>query len=225
MSLFFETSPPRTIPAEDLAEWEAAWEREAGLRLLDYLSGITKKALSLLSKEARDWFRVDLSDPPNWFDSTQPHLVAHELHRRFGNMPTARAEWIDYGEDTSEALEVLFTVGSAVRSIRGVKQEQAAHFLRVLDAGIRLGHTTTKAHVLPWEPLAKTGKKTTEGASLGGKTRDKWKSRSEEMQGAVDKIHDEDPDRSYEHIKRLANRRHGFPLSALKRYTKNPRMK
>ena len=61
------------------------------------------------------------------------------------------------------------------------------------------------------------------GASEGGKTRSKWKDNSGEMQEAINALHLERPGVSYEELKRLAQRRHGYPLSALKRYTKNPR--
>lgn len=74
-------------------------------------------------------------------------------------------------------------------------------------------------------PMAKRGQKVTKGASKGGKTRAKWSLREHEMQADIDAVYAEDPTRSYEHIKRIVTQRKGFPESALKRYTTNPKRK
>jgi len=75
------------------------------------------------------------------------------------------------------------------------------------------------------DPDKLRGRKVKEGASEGGLSQSKWPDRAEEMQAAIDAIHANDPGLSYEKVKRLASRRHGFPLSALKRYTTNPAKK
>lgn len=69
------------------------------------------------------------------------------------------------------------------------------------------------------------GRKVRQGASNAGKKQSKWPKRSKEMQAAIDAIHAEEPSLSYEEVKRRASRRHGFPVSALKRYTINPAKK
>jgi len=75
------------------------------------------------------------------------------------------------------------------------------------------------------DPDALRGEKTIQAASEGGKARAKWSGQSETMQAAVNAVHAERPSISYEEVKRIVSRRYGYPLSALKRYTKNPRRK
>lgn len=74
-------------------------------------------------------------------------------------------------------------------------------------------------------PHARRGNKTLRSASAGGKTRAQWPSRKDELQAAVDAIHKESPALTYEEIKRRAQKRYGYPQSALKRYTTNPNKK
>jgi hypothetical protein len=74
-------------------------------------------------------------------------------------------------------------------------------------------------------PFAKRGFKVVKGASEGGKKQAKWPGKADEMQQAVDSIFAENPQHSYERIKQIASQRHGYPLSALKRYTSNPHRK
>lgn len=147
MSLFFEKKTQKLT-----AEEHADYEREAGLRVLNYLNGISKKAVSILPPKGRDWFKVDLSESPAWFDPEYPHLIVDELHRRFGRMPDASPEWIDFNEEQTEAVAVLLAIQRAVQSLRGVDQQ---HALRILGAGISLGYNVTKAHVMPWESSAR----------------------------------------------------------------------
>ena len=73
------------------------------------------------------------------------------------------------------------------------------------------------------DPDMLRGEKQIQGASKGGNARSKWPQRADEMQKAVDAIHAKHPALSYEDIKRRANLDHGYPLSALKRYTSNPK--
>lgn len=73
------------------------------------------------------------------------------------------------------------------------------------------------------DPDKLRGRKVAEAASKGGEIQSKWPERAEEMQAAIDAIHAENPSLSYEDIKRRAYSRHAFPLSALKRYTTNPK--
>lgn len=73
------------------------------------------------------------------------------------------------------------------------------------------------------DPDKLRGRKVKEGASEGGKLQSKWSKRAEEMQAIIEAIYNENPNLSYEEMKRRANRRHGFPMSALKRYTTNPK--
>ncbi|OYY74278.1 MAG: hypothetical protein B7Y40_05995 [Gammaproteobacteria bacterium 28-57-27] len=75
------------------------------------------------------------------------------------------------------------------------------------------------------DPDKVRGRKVKQGASEGGLIQSKWPERSEEMQTAINAIHGEKPGLSYEEVKRRASRRHGFPMSALKRYTINPARK
>lgn len=72
------------------------------------------------------------------------------------------------------------------------------------------------------------GEKIKKAASSGGKEKAErlgHKRHSSEMQAAVDELHLEQPQWSYEEIKRQLSKRSGWPVSALKRYTKNPRRK
>lgn len=72
-------------------------------------------------------------------------------------------------------------------------------------------------------PLARRGDKTVKSASKGGKAKAVWPDRAPELQAAIEAIHKDRPSISYEEIKRIANQRHGYPISALKRYTTNPK--
>lgn len=146
----------------EITEEEAAeFERQAPARLLNYLTGVSKKALDSLTPEVREWFKVDLSETPEWFDPNQPHLIVHELHRRFGQIPDIRPErllrngpppespeWIAFDEEPAEAVTVLFAIQRAIYSVRGVDHEQA---LRVLYAGFMLGYRSAEAHIVPFE--------------------------------------------------------------------------
>lgn len=69
------------------------------------------------------------------------------------------------------------------------------------------------------------GRNLLKAAARGGEAAKIWPSRSEELQAVVDQIFAENPERSYEEIKRTAAKRKGYPMSALKRYTSNPKKK
>lgn len=72
------------------------------------------------------------------------------------------------------------------------------------------------------DPDTIRGEKLALSASEGGKNRAKWSKERDAMQAAVDAIHAERPSISFEEVKRIVARRHGYPPHALKRYTKNP---
>jgi hypothetical protein len=67
-----------------------------------------------------------------------------------------------------------------------------------------------------------TGEKVLKGASDGGKKTALWKARAPEMQSVINEIYAKHQKWTYEEIKRHANKQ-GYPLSALKRYTNNPK--
>jgi hypothetical protein len=67
------------------------------------------------------------------------------------------------------------------------------------------------------------GEKVRKGASDGGKRTAKWKDRAPEMQSVINEIYAKHPKWTYEDIKRHAKKIQGYPLSALKRYTNNPK--
>jgi hypothetical protein len=148
MSLFFDTVNHGEMSDEELGEFE----RQAGIRLLEYMRGIAKKADSILSPEAKSWFKVDLSPPADWFDPEYPHLVLGEIHRMFCKLPEYYPAWMSFTDEEMEAVAVLLALRKAVRATRGIDPQKA---LQLLNSGVVLGHTVTKAHVMPREESAR----------------------------------------------------------------------
>ncbi|MCB1719666.1 MAG: hypothetical protein KDK05_31405, partial [Candidatus Competibacteraceae bacterium] len=84
MSLFFDST---TL---DLSDEEAEeFERQAGIRLLEFLKGVANKAINTLPSEWRDWANFPELAAPDWCDPTYPHLAQNEILRVFGNAPKA----------------------------------------------------------------------------------------------------------------------------------------
>lgn len=152
----------------DLSEEDAKeYERQAGIRLLSFLKGVTNRAIHILPSEWRAWANFPDLTAPDWYDPTFPHLVLNEVLRIFGDAPKSIPNWIEMNAEQKEAAEILLQISKAAQLLRGIEPEKA---LRLLDAGIAVGHEITKAHIAPWEPIAETGKKNRDGARKGNET-------------------------------------------------------
>lgn len=159
MSLFFDE-----IHNAATAEEAVEFEQQALIRLIDVLKGWATHALNTVPPEARDWFEVPDMQPSEWYDTEHPHLILGEIHRLFFRIPTAWPARITFTEEQAHAREVLLSIGRAVRATQGLDPEKA---LRLLAAGVNVGHRVTYAHVKPFEPVAESGTKVTIGGKAG----------------------------------------------------------
>lgn len=160
MGYFFSETHSKNLTKEEFAEYE----RQAIAGLIDALKGWAARALDSVPTEAREWFKVPDMKPPDWYDTAHSHLLLGELHRVFCTIPTSFPAWIPFTEEQEQAREVLMSIGRAVRATRGLDPEKA---LKLLGAGIGVGHCVTRAHVKPFEPLAESGEKVKMGGKAG----------------------------------------------------------
>lgn len=148
-----------------------------------------------------------LADLPYSQDNNVPANV-HSIARRLQQTAIAALDALSDGDPYLAAWQTL-EAGKLMESVA-----KTLAVAKALDVTRELAEN---------EPHIVRGKKQIQSASNGGKAKAKWPERSGELQKVVNAIHAKHSEWSYEEIKRRAHVDHGYPLSALKRYTYNPR--
>lgn len=182
--------------------WRTEWRRatreefaalgspeQTGRRVVETITAWLAHAFESLPPDKQAELRIDL-ERPDWVDIEHPEHALHELQRLAASMQgyVTKAHWKSEGwtDDQWRALGVLQAIRGAIKTTHGLEARQA---LPLIDALLNVGVTVSKAHTVPWEPVARTGLLNRTGGNKGRETRtseaaemrQKWRNRAAEL--------------------------------------------
>lgn len=185
--LFWRTTVGKPVTKEQFDDFGSA--EQVGKRLVEHVTSWLENALARLPEEQRTWFRVNL-ERPDWIDPGIPEQALHELQRLTAGMPDFKpssweAEWT---HDEYRAFCVLEAVRKAIRATWNTGWD-AGRVLVLIDAAMSLGLAVDQAHIVRWEPVARTGQDIRDGGDKGRQTRtsetagmhQQWQNRAAEL--------------------------------------------
>lgn len=152
--------------------WRQEWRRvtrdefqalgtleQTGKRVVETITAWLAHAFDSLPPSKQSELHVDF-ERPEWVDIENPAHALHELQRLAASMQgyVTKAHWKSDGwtDDQWRALGVLQSIRSAVVTTHGLEARQA---LPLMDAMLNVGVAVSKAHTVPWEPVAARGLK------------------------------------------------------------------
>lgn len=160
--------------------WRQEWRRvtrdefqalgtleQTGKRVVETITAWLAHAFDSLPPSKQSELHVDF-ERPEWVDIEIPAHALHELQRLAASMQgyVTKAHWKSEGwtDDQWRALGVLQSIRSAVVTTHGLEARQA---LPLMDAMLNVGVAVSKAHTVPWEPVAKYGLEAKEARKAG----------------------------------------------------------